>query len=311
MENMDGVMDSAIRVPMLAREDLLAIDNMLSVPTIILNDELVLFTNQAFKHALGYTTHDVVAYHDFALILQDKDRRIDEIRRAIRGEIRPEEIVSRGRTQLRKGNGEPGWFDYYGKVVQFYDSKYIMLNLIECTDHVLYEQGLERKLTIAEKTVEYYQSIQRAENIREAYRIALHFASWMIPAAEFGSVLVRDGNYFVPLLSVGYDEYTLSKFRLHADELFIVKSDGHHVNYTVKYDDLHLFREFYQVVRQDGDVMTIRSLLTSPIRQHGELVAAFSVDTSVPSAFTDSDIQVMEMIRKSLQTAANSFGKYR
>lgn len=304
-------MDSSIRVPVLAREDLLAIDSMLSVPTIILNDELVLFTNQAFKHALGYTTHDVVAYHDFALILEDKDRRIDEIRRAIRGDIQPEKIVSHGRTLLRKGNGEPGWFDYYGKIVQFYDSKYIMLNLIECTDHVMYEQGLERKLKVSDRTVAYYRDLQSAENIREAYRVALDFAVWMIPTAEFGSVLVRDGNDFVPLMSVGYDEFTLSKFRLHADDLFIVKSDGQQVNYTVKYDDLHLFREFYQVVRHDGDVMTVRSLLTSPLRQNGELVTAFSVDTSVPVAFTEADVQVMELIRKSLQTVMNGFGVYR
>jgi len=148
------------------------------------------------------------------------------------------------------------------------------------------------------------------ENIEDYYQIILTSAIKVIEKADKGSILVLNEltNTFNYVTCIGYDQEALSKISLKLEETFIYKStEGHydqpHIissvsDYDYKSMDEGTYKKF-----EDSGGLDLCEALSAPIFIDGKLYAILNIDSTLPNAFTEIDVDLIQFFTSQISVA--------
>ncbi|WP_448375447.1 sensor domain-containing diguanylate cyclase [Fervidobacterium sp.] len=127
-----------------------------------------------------------------------------------------------------------------------------------------------------------------------SYQFILEKAVEIIPGAQAGSVLIRNGDFYEFAATVGYDFSQISKVRFRPEELaqsidkkvkVITQLDG--------YDSTKITDERLDILLKYGRINEIKAMLSIPIVANDEIVAFLNIDNfESERAFNEFSIKI-------------------
>jgi len=152
------------------------------------------------------------------------------------------------------------------------------------------EETLNKSLeAIAEMTQGLLKGI-----LAPSYQFILEKAVEIIPGAQAGSVLIKNGDYYEFAACVGYDFAQLSKIKFRPEEL-AQSMDGQVkiVTHLDKFDSEKITDERQEILVKYGRVSEIKAILSVPIFVENEIVAFFNLDNfEDENAFNQISIRI-------------------
>jgi len=112
-----------------------------------------------------------------------------------------------------------------------------------------------------------------------SYQFILEKAVEIIPGAQAGSVLIKNGDYYEFAACVGYDFAQLSKVKFKPEEL--AKSlDGQVkiITHLDKFDSTKIMDERQEILVKYGRISEIKAMFSIPISVENEIVAFLNLD---------------------------------
>lgn len=174
---------------------------------------------------------------------------------------------------------------------------------------ILYLFTTERKLRQAESTeklaleaiTELTQSLLKGI-LEPSYQLLLQKAVQIIPGAQAGSVLTKEGEEFVFSAVVGYDFEALANLRLKPHELAQgFEKDIKIIRNIRDFDKKNLTDDKINILRSAGRVNEIKSTLSLPIVVDDEIKAFLNLDNlSNPDAFSELSVQIGKVFANQL-----------
>lgn len=152
------------------------------------------------------------------------------------------------------------------------------------------EETLNKSLeAIAEMTQGLLKGI-----LAPSYQFILEKAVEIIPGAQAGSVLIKNGDYYEFAACVGYDFTQLSKVKFKPEEL-AQNIDGQVkiITRLDKFDSEKIMDERQEILVKYGRISEIKAMLSVPIIVENEAVAFFNLDNfENENAFNEFSIRI-------------------
>ncbi|HCI30039.1 MAG TPA: sensor domain-containing diguanylate cyclase [Fervidobacterium sp.] len=150
-------------------------------------------------------------------------------------------------------------------------------------------ESLERQRKSLQAINEFTQAVLR-NILQPSYQYMIEKAVEIVPGAQGGSVLTREGSYFVFSGCVGYDFQQLSKVKFLPDELAQGESeDVRTVGKLEEFDKKNLRnQENLDILMKYGHIDEIKATLSVPVKVNDEVVAFLNLDNfESENAFTE------------------------
>ena len=278
-------------------------DRLISMPTLILNAQKVLFVNEGFKHVFGF---DVETLNQKSILSFINPVFVDVFETTINRALAGEPYVDQGELCVKTKDRNIFWVEHKSRVVTFNDAPFVLMHLLEINEKKRVESHLSRLLKLRESMLEVTQSIVRAEGINELYRVILRSAISSIDHASLGTVMLLEGEFLRPVAQIGFDEKGIEDFRVPFKELFLYKSIGKKLDQIAKINDLKEFGDYHRINTTSGKDDFIRSTISAPIYIKGRFFGVVNVDSTCINAFDDDDVKLMEFVRNNVEIAISN-----
>jgi diguanylate cyclase (GGDEF)-like protein len=152
------------------------------------------------------------------------------------------------------------------------------------------EETLNKSLeAIAEMTQGLLKGI-----LAPSYQFILEKAVEIIPGAQAGSVLIKNGDYYEFAACVGYDFAQLSKVKFKPEEL-AQSLDGQVkiITHLDEFDSTKIMDERQEILLKYGRISEIKAMLSVPISVENEIVAFLNLDNfEDEKAFNEFSIRI-------------------
>lgn len=184
-----------------------------------------------------------------------------------------------------------------------------LIHLFDVTAKKSTERKLRRFSRLRELMLEVTQTVLEVEDFKKLCQVILTKALQAIPRAAIGSVLLKEGEYFVFGAGAGFTD-DLRSFKVPIKESFLYRATRGKMDRVVNVPDLRLIDTFYFVNTEDKGGRCICSTVIAPIYVQGELIGCVSVDSVELAAFDDDDLQSMIFIRDNIEIAVTNHFLY-
>ncbi|MFN4268233.1 MAG: diguanylate cyclase domain-containing protein [Fervidobacterium pennivorans] len=127
-----------------------------------------------------------------------------------------------------------------------------------------------------------------------SYQFILEKAVEIIPGAQAGSVLIKNGDYYEFAACVGYDFAQLSKVKFKPEEL-AQSLDGQVkiITHLDEFDSTKIMDERQEILVKYGRISEIKAMLSVPISVENEIVAFLNLDNfEDEKAFNEFSIRI-------------------
>ncbi|QIV78607.1 diguanylate cyclase domain-containing protein [Fervidobacterium pennivorans] len=127
-----------------------------------------------------------------------------------------------------------------------------------------------------------------------SYQFILEKAVEIIPGAQAGSVLIKNGDYYEFAPCVGYDFAQLSKVKFKPEEL-AQSLDGQVkiITHLDEFDSTKIMDERQEILLKYGRISEIKAMLSVPISVENEIVAFLNLDNfEDEKAFNEFSIRI-------------------
>lgn len=127
-----------------------------------------------------------------------------------------------------------------------------------------------------------------------SYQFILEKAVEIIPGAQAGSVLIKNGDYYEFAACVGYDFSQLSKVKFKPEEL-AQSLDGQVkiITHLDEFDSTKIMDERQEILLKYGRISEIKAMLSVPISVENEIVAFLNLDNfEDEKAFNEFSIRI-------------------
>ncbi|AFG35826.1 diguanylate cyclase (GGDEF) domain-containing protein [Fervidobacterium pennivorans DSM 9078] len=127
-----------------------------------------------------------------------------------------------------------------------------------------------------------------------SYQFILEKAVEIIPGAQAGSVLIKNGDYYEFAACVGYDFAQLSKVKFKPEEL-AQSLDGQVkiITHLDEFDSTKIMDERQEILLKYGRISEIKAMLSVPISVENEIVALLNLDNfEDEKAFNEFSIRI-------------------
>ena len=287
----------------LTEADFDVFDRLISMPTLILNAQKVLFVNAGFSHVFGYDVHFLNQMNILNFI---NPLFVDVFETTINRALTGETYIDQGELCVRTKEQNVFWVEHKSRVVTYNNEPHVMMHLLEINEKKRVESHLSRLLRLRESMLEVTQSIVRAEGIHELYRVILRSAVNSIDHASLGTVMLLEGEYLSPVAQIGFEDKGIENFRVPFKELFLYKSVGKNLDQIAKINDLKEFGDYHRINTTSGKDDFIRSTISAPIYIKGRFFGVVNVDSTSTNAFDDDDVKLMEFVRNNVEIAISN-----
>ncbi|WP_369017747.1 diguanylate cyclase [Thermatribacter velox] len=160
----------------------------------------------------------------------------------------------------------------------------------------LQAQELDRKSRILAEMLNFIKALLNPDH-RFDYAHILRKAVELVPGAQRGSLLLKEGKVFVFRAAVGYDLEKLAQVALTEEELS--REMTPEVKVVRNLDELNrsrLSKEKLELLTESGGDGTIRATLSVPLVLEGEIVGFFNLDNlEDPEAFGPGEIEIAQL----------------
>lgn len=287
------------------REGVLEVlDAALSIPMLVFNAEEIIYSNVACRKMFGYRDS---LFNNFNMgkILIDEDIVNAATYHDIWNEYQRFHTQINKEVHLFKTNGEEIVVECNGKIVEYEDEKYIMMQFYDITEKKKIEVNLLHLSMVHALMLEISQSVVKSENINVIYDLILRNALRCIENSDLGSVFLLDGDVFRIAayngFSAGIEDFILPK----KDSTLYVLTEGRMDE--IKYmGDLSSFDRFFPVETQLKESKLIQATISTPIIIKGELFGMINIDSFKKNIFTDEDLRTMQFIKNSVEIAISN-----
>jgi len=184
-----------------------------------------------------------------------------------------------------------------------------LIHLLDITAKKAAERKLLRLSRLRELMLEVTQSVLEVEDFKKLCQVILTKALQAIEKASIGSVLLKEGDYFVFGAGAGFTD-DLRSFKVPIKESFLYRATGGQMDRVVIVPDLRTIDTFYFVHTADKGGRYICSTLMAPIYVEGDLIGCVGVDSVELAAFDEDDLQSMIFIRHSIEIAITNHFLY-
>ncbi len=287
----------------LSNEDLIRIENLIPMPTIILNFDKVLFINSSFTKMLGYNFEEI-RISDFKHIVNKK--QMDFYKKNIGKTFNNDYYGEKRELCLKAKNNQSIWVDCKSKVVNYEGEIYILIQLLDVTDKKKIQLDLSRILKLRESMLEVTQSIISSGKIDEIYELILTNALKSIQHAKLGTLMIKEGEKLKVVSQIGFDYDSIKGFEIPISETFLYKATNGKLDKIVKIDDLMKSDDYYHVSTINGKSEFIKSTITAPIYIQKQFFGVVNIDSTEVDSFDEYDIKVMEFIRNNVEIAISN-----
>ena len=152
------------------------------------------------------------------------------------------------------------------------------------------EETLNKSLeAIAELTQGLLKGI-----LAPSYQFILEKAVEIIPGAQAGSVLIKNGDYYEFAACVGYDFAQLSKVKFKPEELAqSLYGQVKIITHLDEFDSTKIMDERQEILVKYGRISEIKAMLSVPISVENEIVAFLNLDNfEDEKAFNEFSIRI-------------------
>lgn len=127
-----------------------------------------------------------------------------------------------------------------------------------------------------------------------SYQFILEKAVEIIPGAQAGSVLIKNGDYYEFAACVGYDFSQLSKVKFKPEELAqSLYGQVKIITHLDKFDSTKIMDERQEILVKYGRISEIKAMLSVPISVENEIVAFLNLDNfEDEKAFNEFSIRI-------------------
>lgn len=127
-----------------------------------------------------------------------------------------------------------------------------------------------------------------------SYQFILEKAVEIIPGAQAGSVLIKNGDYYEFAACVGYDFSQLSKVKFKPEELAqSLYGQVKIITHLDKFDSTKIMDERQEILVKYGRISEIKAMLSVPISVENEIVASLTFDNfEDEKAFNEFSIRI-------------------
>ncbi|NPU89358.1 MAG: sensor domain-containing diguanylate cyclase [Fervidobacterium sp.] len=127
-----------------------------------------------------------------------------------------------------------------------------------------------------------------------SYQFILEKAVEIIPGAQAGSVLIKNGDYYEFAVCVGYDFSQLSKVKFKPEELAqSLYGQVKIITHLDKFDSTKIMDERQEILVKYGRISEIKAMLSVPISVENEIVAFLNLDNfEDEKAFNEFSIRI-------------------
>lgn len=165
----------------------------------------------------------------------------------------------------------------------------------------LQAQELDRKSRILAEMLNFMKALLDPDH-RFDYAHILRKAVELVPGAQRGSLLLKEGKVFVFRAAVGYDLEKLARVALTEEELSREMTPEAKVIRNL--DELNrsrLSKEKLELLAESGREGTIRATLSVPLVLEGEIVGFFNLDNlEDPEAFGPEEIEIAQLFAEQI-----------
>jgi len=284
-------------------DDFDTINRLIFMPTIILNEEKVIFVNSGFKNTFGYDSDELTEIGVESILNRST---IQGYRKLIKDAIMGQSFNEQGEVCVNTRHGIPFWVEHKSRVVYYKDEPYLMSHLLEINDKKKAQSHLSKLLSLRESMLEVTQSIVRSEGVTQLYNVILKSVIKAIDHARLGTVLIRDGDMLRPVAQIGFDPESIQNLKIPLKELFLYKAVGKNLDRIAKVDDLIEFGEYLRISTLEGDDEFIRSTISAPIYIKERFFGVVNVDSTLVNAFDDDDLKLMEFVKSNVEIAISN-----
>jgi len=278
-------------------------NRLISMPTLILNAQKVLFVNVGFQNVFGY---NVEMLNQVSLLSLINPIYVDIFETMVGRALAGDPYVDQGELCVKTTKHSIFWVEHKSRVVTYKGETHVLMHLLEINEKKRVESHLSRLLKLRESMLEVTQSIVRAEGITELYRVILRSAINSIDHASLGTVMLIEGDYLRPVAQIGFEEQGIDDFRVPFKELFLYKAVGKKLDQIAKINDLKEFGDYYRINTTSGKDDFIRSTISAPIYIKGRFFGVVNVDSTCTNAFDDDDVKLMEFVRNNVEIAISN-----
>ncbi|HAS73811.1 MAG TPA: hypothetical protein DCS67_06670, partial [Clostridiales bacterium UBA8960] len=287
----------------LNQSDFDVFDRLIAMPTVILNEDGVIFVNKGFTEAFGYDTESINQIGVTSLFHRSYVRGFKSL---IRNALNDKPFNEQGEVCFRTKEQGDYWVEHKSRVVQYNDKPYLLCQLLEINEKKHYQQHLKKLLQLREAMLEVTQSIVSSEGMGALYGVILKSVIGAMDHARLGTVLRREGDVMRPVAQIGFEAMSIENFKLPIKELFLYRAIGKKMDRIAKIDDLKIFGEYYKISTITGEDEYIRSTISAPIYIKGEFFGVVNVDSTQVNAFDDDDVKLMEFVRDNVEIAISN-----
>lgn len=278
-------------------------NRLISMPTLVLNAQKVLFTNVGFQNVFGY---DAQTLNQKSILSLINPVYMDVFETMIKSALSGERYIDQGELCIKTKDKDVFWVEHKSRVVTYDGKPHLLMHLLEINEKKKVEGHLSRLLKLRESMLEVTQSIVRAEGITELYKVILRSAVNAIDHATLGTVMLLEEDHLRPVAQIGFEDKSIQGFKLPFKELFLYKAIGEKMNQIAKVNDLKVFGDYKRINTTSGKDVYIRSTITAPIYINGSFFGVVNVDSTSIDAFDDDDVKLMEFVRNNVEIAISN-----
>ncbi|HSN67100.1 MAG TPA: PAS domain S-box protein, partial [Fusibacter sp.] len=126
-------------------------DRLISMPTLILNAEKVLFVNAGFKHVFGF---DAEALNQKSILSFINPVFVNVFETTINRALAGETYVDQGELCVKTKDRNIFWVEHKSRVVTYNDAPHVLMHLMEINEKKRVESHLSRLLKLRESMLE-------------------------------------------------------------------------------------------------------------------------------------------------------------
>lgn len=278
-------------------------NRLITMPTVILNEDGVLFVNKGFTDTFGYTIEMI---NQIGVMNLFDRSHIRGFKKLIKDALSFKPFSEQGEVCLRNLEIGRYWVEHKTRIVTYQDKPYLMCHLLDINEKKRYQQHLSKLLQLRESMLEVTQSIVRSDGMSALYNVILKSVVTAVDHASLGTVLRRDGENMRPVAQIGFEMTSIEDFKLPIKELFLYRTVGKKMDRIAKIDDLKILGEYHKISTITGKDAYIRSTITAPIYIKGEFFGVINVDSTKVNAFDDDDVKLMEFVRDNVEIAISN-----
>lgn len=197
---------------------------------------------------------------------------------------------------------EKHWLEVIGEPVWYNDAVVILGFITDIIKPNKSERETERVTRLHELMLEINHSLVEVEDIQRTFHLILTNALKAIENAALGSIMTTKGDHFETVSHIGFGN-DIMQFKLPVEHSFLYRSTNGAMDRITNIPDLQHEDLFYPITTFAGDEVFIRSHMSAPIYVKDQFYGMINLDSLVPDAFDEKDIESMEFIRSNVQIA--------